>query len=123
MLGGVQTQLGANGAASSVIGQQASGSNSALKAQFAGQVGGSTTGAVWILLLLAGAWFVWSVIVHHTRVGERLNVANIAPSLHNWLHIGLLAATFIVVMKIAWTKLAAWKVPGASWVAQFFGAA
>lgn len=116
------TSPGVNSTIAASISQQTAGGSFNANAMNAATVGVSFQGATWVLIGLLGVWFLWSLVIHHTRMREDLAPANVATNIHNWFVVGLTAATFLVVMKIAWTKLASYNLPGADWVASFFAA-
>lgn len=114
--------LGVNGATNFALNTQTAGTSAQVNSS-AGNLQASFSGATWVLLGLALVWFAWSMVMHHTNMREKLSPANVASNIHNWFAIGIMAATFIVVMQILWTKLTSVGVPGAASIAKFFAAA
>lgn len=118
-----QSAPNAQGVTQAAIALQASGMGVSGRAQSSSMLDTSTLSTPWILLLAIGAYLLWSAIHSHNRVRESIVPSNIAGNLHNWVIGGLIATTFIIAMKVGWTKLTAWGFPGAGAIAKFFAAA
>lgn len=101
----------------------AGGNTAARNAQLSDS--GSTPGLAltpWLLIVLAAMYLIWAGIEQHERIRESLEPSNIAFNLRNLALIGITAILGIVILKIAFTKLVAWGVPGAATVNQIVAA-
>lgn len=110
------------GVTQAAIALQASGMGVTGRTQSSGMLDTSTLSAPWILLGAIIVYLIWAIAHGQGRIRETLTPSNVAANLHNWAVVGLIAATFIVVMKLTWTKLTGFGVPGAGAVAKFFAA-
>ena len=113
---------GVNGVASAALNLTA-GNTSNRASQYANMNSGSVNWAPWVLVGLAAIYLFYSVILQHQRLQEGLRPANVAANFHNFIVVGVQAAIFLVLAKIALTKAVAWGLGFLSPVAQFFQAA
>lgn len=112
---------GVNGVASAALNLSA-GNNANRAAQYAGLNSGGVNWAPWVLVGLAAIYLFYSVVLQHERLQEGLRPANVAANFHNFVVVGTQAVIFIVLGKIALTKIVAWGASFMSPVAQFFQA-
>jgi len=71
----------------------------------------------WLGLL--AVYLIWDVIVQKNRkVGEVVDSKNIRTNLYNLVWVGFAAVIFLNGMKVLLVKLAAWNIPGLSWLAE-----
>ena len=113
---------GVNGVASAALNLTA-GNTSNRASQYANMNSGGVNWAPWVLFGLAAIYLFYSVILQHQRLQEGLRPANVAANFHNFIVVGVQAAIFLVLAKIALTKAVAWGLGFLSPVAQFFQAA
>jgi len=74
-----------------------------------------TTLGFWVALLIL--YFLWDVIVLRSRLRDTVEPGNIRTNLYNIFMIGMAAVIFINGMKVLLVKVAAWHIPGVSWLA------
>ncbi len=81
------------------------------------QVRDNFTLGLWGGLLVI--YIIWDFIVlGNKNLKEALSPGNIRANLYNLLVIGVAAVIFINIGKVLVVKLAAWNIPGISWLAE-----
>lgn len=115
--------LNANGTVAATIGI-ANGTSSAQRSQYNQQQQAQGSGGMvgYTVIGIVILYALWALLIQHERVKETLQPANVAANLHNFIVVGVQALIFIVVGKVALTKLTALGIPGAAQVAQVFQA-
>lgn len=77
----------------------------------------------WLLVAFFALYIIWAAIEQHERIRESVEPSNIAFNLRNLAIIGLTATLGIVILKVVFTKLVAWGVPGSAAINQIVAAA
>ncbi len=77
----------------------------------------------WFLVTLIIVYLVWAAVEQHERIKESVSPSNIALNVRNILAISFTAIIGIVWLKILFTKLTAWGVPGAAAITRIVAAA
>lgn len=79
--------------------------------------GGYLTLGFWLTLL--AIYLFWDVVVTRNRnLTEVIDAGNIRTNLYNLFFIGFAAVIFVNGFKVLLVKIAAWNIPGVSWVAE-----
>lgn len=89
--------------------------NAAVTPEDNGRAGVSTV-RFWVGLLLL--YLVWDWVVLRTKAKDIVNPGNIRTNVYNLFFIGIAAVIFINGFKVLLVKVAAWEIPGVSWVAE-----
>ena len=122
MLGSIaSTAQGGISSAQSGIGSLSGGNVASRTAQSAAPDSLALT--PWFLVTLIVIYLVWAAVEQHQRIKESIAPSNIALNVRNILAISFTAIVGIVWLKILFTKLTAWGVPGAAAVARIVAAA
>lgn len=70
-------------------------------------------------LALAALYLVWDYFaVGNKKIREAVEPGNIRTNLYNLFAVGIAAVIFINGMKVLLVKVAAWEIPGLSWLAK-----
>lgn len=78
---------------------------------------GATTLGFWVGLAIL--YILWDyVVLRNTKIKEIVNPGNIRANLYNIVLIGMSAVIFINGFKVFLVKVAAWELPGVSWLAK-----
>ncbi len=81
------------------------------------QVRDNFTLGLWGGLLVI--YIIWDFVVLGNKNLERsLSATNIRTNLYNLVVIGIASVIFINITKVIIVKLAAWNIPGVSWLAE-----
>ncbi|MBT9145238.1 MAG: hypothetical protein DDT42_01108 [candidate division WS2 bacterium] len=81
------------------------------------QVRDNFTLGLWGGLLVI--YIIWDFIVlGNKNLKEALSPGNIRANLYNLIVIGIASVIFINIVKVLVVKLAAWNIPGVSWLAE-----
>ncbi len=82
-----------------------------------GQFGRNVTLGFWGAL--AAIYIIWDyVVLGNRQLKETLAPSNIRANLYNLVVVGIAAVIFVNIGKVALVKLAAWNIPGISWLAE-----
>lgn len=101
----------------------ASGSNASAKYQGSASVNGAVTAIPWVVVTFVVLYLVWAVVEQHERIQNAVEPSNVAINVRNLIFVAFTAILGIVLIKVAFTKLTAWGVPGAAEVLQVVAAA
>lgn len=73
------------------------------------------------LLAVAMLYLVWDwFVLKNKKIEETISPSNIRANLYNILMITFAAVIGINLFKVIFVKIAAWEIPGISWVAEKF---
>ena len=80
------------------------------------EIEGATTLGFWAGLIIL--YLIWDMVVLKTKAVKVVEPANIRTNLYNLFMIGIASVIFINGFKVVLVKLAAWNIPGLSWLSE-----
>jgi uncharacterized protein YacL len=115
---GLGAQFGVNTA-----GGLAGGNVASANYQGSASVNGAVNAIPWVIVSFVVLYLVWAMVEQHERVRNAIEPSNVAINVRNLAFVAFTAILGIVILKVAFTKLTAWNVPGAAQVLQVIAAA
>ena len=106
---------------SALLSQMTNSSASANMAQSSALSIGSTA-IPWVVVGLVVLYLAWAIVQQHQRVQDEIEPRNVALNLHNLWALALPVIVFILLLKVAAGKYAAWKLPGYKAITSVVGA-